>query len=54
MFNQRRVRRLAADSSPYADIVLATPEDTAGAPTAESPLLLSTLENGITLYTRPT
>ena len=53
IFQQRRARQLAADCFPRIDIVLATPEDVARAGEAKSPFLLSILESGITLYTRP-
>lgn len=50
---QRRARQLAADCFPPVDIVLATPEDIAEAPTAKSPFLLSILGSGIAVYARP-
>jgi len=53
IFQQRRARQLAADCFPRIDIVLATPEDVLGAGEAKSPFLLSILESGIPLYTRP-
>jgi predicted nucleotidyltransferase len=49
----RRARQLTADCFPRVDVVLATPEDVAGASDAKSPFLLSILGSGITLYTRP-
>lgn len=52
-FHQRRARQLAADCFPSVDIVLATPEDIAEAPTAKSPFLQSILGKGVTVYTRP-
>jgi len=51
--HQRRARQLAADCFPPVDIVLATPEDIAEAPTAKSPFLQSILGSGITVYVRP-
>lgn len=52
-FHQRRAHQLAADCFPPVDIVLATPEDAAEAPTAKSPFLQSILGSGITVYARP-
>ncbi len=52
-FHQRRARQLASDCFPPVDIVLATPEEIAEAPTAKSPFLQSILGSGITVYTRP-
>jgi hypothetical protein len=52
-FHQRRAHQLAADCFPPVDIVLATPEDVAEAPTAKSPFLQSILGSGITVYARP-
>lgn len=52
-FHQRRARQLAADCFPPVDIVLATPQEIAEAPTAKSPFLHSILGSGITVYTRP-
>ena len=50
--HQRRAHQLAADCFPRVDVVFATPEDIAGAPTARSPFLLSILGSAITLYSR--
>jgi predicted nucleotidyltransferase len=52
-FQQRRARQLAADCFPLVDIVLVTPEDVTGAPTAKSPFLQSILGSGVTVYVRP-
>jgi predicted nucleotidyltransferase len=51
--HQRRARQLAADCFPPVDIVLATPEDVAEAPSAKSPFLQSILSSGLTVYARP-
>jgi uncharacterized protein len=51
-FLQRRARQLAADSFPRVDVVLATPEEVAGADQARSPFLASILGSGITLFDR--
>ena len=53
LIHQRRARQLAADCFPRVDVVFATPEDIAEAPTAKSPFLLSILGNAITLYSSP-
>lgn len=50
--HQRRAQQLAADCFPPVDVVLATPEDIADAPTAKSPFLQSILGSGITVYKR--
>ncbi|HKV94826.1 MAG TPA: nucleotidyltransferase domain-containing protein [Candidatus Angelobacter sp.] len=50
--HQRRARQLASDCFPRVDIVLAAPEDIAGAPTAKSLFLHSILGTGITIYHR--
>lgn len=50
---QRRARQLAADCFPRIDVVFATPEDIAEAPTAKSPFLLSILGGAIILYPSP-
>jgi uncharacterized protein len=50
--HQRRARQLSADSFPRIDIVLATPDEIAEAPTAKSPFLQSILERGITVYAK--
>ena len=49
----RRARQLVADCFPRVDVVLCTPEEVAAAPTARSPFLLSVLDSGITVYSRP-
>jgi predicted nucleotidyltransferase len=51
--HQRRAHQLAADCFPRVDVVIAAPEDVAGAATARSPFLLSILGSAITLYSRP-
>lgn len=51
-FHQRRARQLAADCFPPVDVIFASPEDIAEAPTAKSPFLYSILGSGITLYIR--
>jgi predicted nucleotidyltransferase len=51
-FYQQRARQLSADCFPRVDIVLATPQEIAEAPTAKSPFLQSILGSGITLYMR--
>lgn len=53
-FHQRRARQLTGDSFPRMDIVLATPEEIAEAPSAKSPFLHSILGRGITVYLRST
>lgn len=53
LFHQRRARQLSADCFPRVDVVLATPEDIAAAPTAKSPFLQSILGSGITIYACP-
>lgn len=52
-FHQRRARQLASDCFPRVDIVFATAEEIAAAPTAKSPFLQSILGSGITVYDRP-
>ncbi len=51
--HQRRAKQLAADCFPPVDVVIATPDEVADAPTAKSPFLLSILGSGITIYARP-
>jgi predicted nucleotidyltransferase len=53
VFHQRRARQLAADCFPPVDVVFATPDDVAAAATAKSPFLLSILERGLVVYSRP-
>jgi hypothetical protein len=48
----RRARQLAADSFPRIDVVFATPQEVASAPTAKSPFLLSILGTGVVIYQR--
>lgn len=50
---QRRARQLAADCFPPVDVVFATSDDVAAAATAKSPFLLSILEHGLVVYSRP-
>lgn len=50
--HQHRARQLASDCFPRVDIVFATAEDVAAAPTAKSPFLQSILGSGITVYDR--
>jgi predicted nucleotidyltransferase len=52
-FHLRRARQLAADCFPLVDVVFATPEEVASAPTANSPFLLSILEKGVVVYRPP-
>jgi len=49
----RRAHQLASDCFPPVDVVIATPEEVAAAPTAPSPFLQSVLETGVTMYQRP-
>ena len=51
--HQRRARQLAADCFPLVDVVFCTSEDVAEAASARSPFLLSILDSGITVYSRP-
>lgn len=51
--HQRRAKQLASDCFPRVDVVIATPEEVANAAHARSPFLLSILDSGIPLYTRP-
>ena len=52
IFHLRRARQLAADCFPPVDVVFATAEEIASAPTAKSPFLLSILEKGVIVYRR--
>jgi predicted nucleotidyltransferase len=52
-FHHRRARQLATDCFPPVDIVFATPADVDEAPTAKSPFLMSILDRGVVIYTRP-
>ena len=52
-FHQRRARQLTADCFPPVDVVFCTSEDVAEAATARSPFLLSILDSGTTVYSRP-
>jgi uncharacterized protein len=53
-YHERRARQLVAGCFPRVDVVLATPDEVAGANTARSPFLLGILGSGVTLYARST
>jgi uncharacterized protein len=50
--HQRRARQLTANCFPRVDVVLCTPLAVAEAHKARSPILLSILGSGITVYSR--
>lgn len=53
LFYLRRARQLSADCFPPVDVVFASTEDVDSAATAKSPFLLSILERGLVVYSRP-
>jgi predicted nucleotidyltransferase len=53
VLQQRRARQLAVDCFPPVDVVFATPDDVTVAASAKSPFLLSILERGLVVYSRP-
>src|SRR4051812_15758346 len=51
--HQRRARQLTSDCFPPIDVVFQSREDLAEAHVANSPFLMSILESGVTLFSRP-
>ena len=51
--HQRRAQQLTADSFPPIDVVFHSAEDVAAADSARMPFLMSILQKGITIYSRP-
>jgi len=49
----QRARQIVADAPQRIDVGLCRPEDVAAAPNDTSPFLLYVLENGVTIYDRP-